>query len=104
MDHCISCPLLPLHPQLTLFRVHKHQISPEAHYWRQKFKLGDSAGGGGRQGRASACCRALLAPPHSLPGPATPSLSVSYTLRKWEIGGTGGCAGGASARSTFFRW
>ncbi|PRW56345.1 glycosyltransferase-like protein [Chlorella sorokiniana] len=29
--------------QVTLFRVHKHFITPEAHYWRQKYKLGDSA-------------------------------------------------------------
>lgn len=24
--------------------MHKHFITPEAHYWRQKYKLGDSAG------------------------------------------------------------
>lgn len=35
----------PLRLQVTLFRVHKHFITPEAHYWRQKYKLGDSAGG-----------------------------------------------------------
>ncbi|KAL4457894.1 hypothetical protein ABPG75_012759 [Micractinium tetrahymenae] len=29
--------------QVTLFRVHKHFISPEAHWYRQKYKLGDSA-------------------------------------------------------------
>ncbi len=40
--------LCPAHaPQVTLFRVHKHFITPEAHYWRQKYKLGDSAGGAG---------------------------------------------------------
>jgi len=31
-------------PQVTLFRVHKHFITPEAHAYRQKYKLGDSAG------------------------------------------------------------
>lgn len=37
--------------QVTLFRVHKHFITPEAHYWRQKYKLGDSAGGRAGNGR-----------------------------------------------------
>lgn len=36
---------LPFSLQVTLFRVHKHFISPEAHWYRQKYKLGDSAGG-----------------------------------------------------------
>ena len=30
--------------QVSLFRVHKHFITPEAHFYRQKYKLGDSAG------------------------------------------------------------
>lgn len=36
---------VPCPRQVTLFRVHKHFISPEAHWYRQKYKLGDSAGG-----------------------------------------------------------
>lgn len=29
--------------QVSLFRVHKHFITPEAHFYRQKYKLGDNA-------------------------------------------------------------
>lgn len=42
--------LPPLHPcptrslKVTLFRVHKHFISPEAHWYRSLYKLGESAG------------------------------------------------------------
>ncbi len=28
---------------MTLFRVHKHFITPEAHHYRPKYKLGDNA-------------------------------------------------------------
>ena len=47
----------PHNRQVTLFRVHKHFITPEAHFWRQKYKLGDSAGGGAGQGWGQLVCR-----------------------------------------------
>ena len=36
-------PHTPMRAQVTLFRVHKHFITPEAHHYRYRYKLGDSA-------------------------------------------------------------
>ena len=78
---------------MTLFRVHKHFITPEAHFYRQKYKLGDNAvfltlyangksavrvGGGARQ-----------MGPHFFSGNPSPRWAVGYVSVRWVHHGGG---------------
>lgn len=109
-----ECDRLPWCAQVSLFRVHKHFIGPEAHWWRQKFKLGDNAGGvraavgcGGLL-RLQCCarCSRLGLPTHSnlCMHPTTTPRSLPHAVRQRQECGAGGRAGRAPAGAPLLHW